>query len=561
MFRTFHIVVLLATLFVPGSVLGKSRPNILLLVAEDMSSKVGAFGDPVAVTPNIDQLAQQGVRYSNVYTTAPVCAPSRASLITGMHAPSIGAQHMRTNNFVEGSYLSVPPPDVKAFPELLRAAGYYTFTDSKLDYQFSEPGAGTGPFTIWDDEGRHTHWRNRPEGMPFFGMINFDATHEGGTFDPLVYWPGSLLHLGLQIYRRFTLGHIPERSPVRPQDIQLPPYYPDIPEVRRDMARHYNNIYAMDQQVGTLLAELERDELLNNTIVIWTTDHSDGLPRAKRDLYDSGIKVPMVIRWPTKLQPANLRPNDIDRRLISFVDLAPTILLMAGVDIPSFMSGRPIQCQTSRRYIYATRDRIDEVQDRQRAVRDKRFKYIRSWHPKLPGGHVLQFRDHQSMTRAMRKLFNEGRLTPEQARWFGPVGEEQLYDLALDPFEINNIASDSNYRETLNRMREAMQRWQTRIGDDDGVSERQMVSAMQCGGKQCKTEEPSARLANGTMIIEARSPGSSLGYSLNRGRWRLYSGPTKIPERADVAIKAVRYGWQESSVVSPSPTRSEEIHE
>jgi len=550
MFRIAHIVLLLTTLLTPSDLFAEPRPNILLLVAEDMSSRVGAFGDSVAVTPNIDQLAREGVRYSDVYTTAAVCAPSRASLITGMYAPSIDAQHMRTNNFPGGSYLSVPPVRVKAFPELLRGAGYYTFTDSKLDYQFSEPSAGTGPFTIWDDEGHHTHWRNRPEGKPFFGMINFAATHEGGTFDPLGYWPGSFLHLGLQIYRRFTLGHISERSPVNPEHIQLPPYYPDVPEVRREIARHYNNIHAMDQQVGQVLTELEQDGLLDNTIVIWTTDHGDGLPRAKRELYDSGIKVPMIIRWPARLRPATPNSDGADRQLISFVDLAPSILFMAGVDIPDYMVGKPIQSSAKRRYIYATRDRIDEVQDRQRAVRDRRFKYIRSWYPDLPGGHLLAFRDHQSMTRAMRKLYNEDRLTPAQARWFEPVGEEQLYDVMNDPFEINNIAADTEYKETLKRMRNAMEAWRSRIGDH-AIAEQDRVNAMLCDGQQCQTAEPTARLNNGKLTIEARTPGSSLGYQINDQPWQLYHGPVSIPKDAHVVVKAIRYGWRESDVVSP----------
>ena len=214
-----------------------SRPNILLLMAEDMSGRVGAFGDEVAVTPSLDRLAAEGVRYPNTFTAAGVCAPSRAAHITGMHQISFGSQHMRTSSGPLGSYKAVPPPEVKAYPELLRGAGYYTWTGSKLDYQFSHPLAGSGPFTIWDDEGGDGHWRNREPGQPFYGLVNFNITHESGVFTPLGNWPHSFMHLVMQVMRAYTLPSVEENEPVRPGQVLVPPYYPDTPTVRADMAR------------------------------------------------------------------------------------------------------------------------------------------------------------------------------------------------------------------------------------------------------------------------------------------------------------------------------------
>jgi arylsulfatase A-like enzyme len=541
-----------ATLCCAQAFSADSKPNILLLVAEDMSARVGAFGDATAVTPNLDSLAAEGLRLPNAFTTAGVCAPSRAALITGMHQISIGAQHMRTSTHPAGSYKSVPPPHIKAFPELLRAAGYYTFTDSKLDYQFSGTTAGSGPFTLWDAEGRNTGWEDREPDQPFFGMINFMATHESGTFDPLGYWPDSLLHLGMQIYRAMMFGIVSDSNPVSAAEVTLPPYYPDIPSVRREMARHYNNIHSMDRQVGELLTQLERDGLTDNTIVIWTTDHGDGLPRAKRELYDSGIKVPMIIRWPQQWRPAGIKPGTQDRRLISFVDLAPTILAMAGVPAPDYLQGSNFLSPeiAPRNYIFASRDRIDEIEDRQRAARDKRFKYIRSWHPGLAGGHPLAFRDLQQMTRDMRSLWKAGKLNEAQAKWFQSAGEEQLYDLHDDPHELRNLASNPDYQQTLSRMRSALQDWLKTVEDMGETPEQQMISDFLCGDRQCVTPPPKLTIEHGRLNLSSDIPGASIGFRLDNGDWRPYQRPVPVAGLRSVEAKAVRYGWEESTVTS-----------
>ena len=527
------------------------RPNILLLMAEDMSLRVGAFGDPVAVTPNLDALAEQGVRYPNTFTAAGVCAPSRAAHILGMHQISTGTQHMRTSSRPAGGYFAVPPADAKAFPELLRAAGYYTYTDQKLDYQFSTPFPNSGPFTIWDSEGEaNPDWRGRAEGQPFFGFRNFGVTHESGVFRPLGSMPNSRMHFILQVMRWWRMDEEPAQV-VSPNAVQLPPYYPDTPTVRADLTRHYNNIAYMDAEVGEILAQLEADGLADSTIVIWTTDHGDGLPRAKRELYDSGIKVPMIIRWPEKYRPEGVEPGTVDTRLISFIDFAPTILELAGVASPDYLQGQDIVSSEAspRQYIFASRDRIDEVPDRQRAIRDERFKYIRSWHPDLPQGHPLKFRDNIDMVREMRAMYEAGQLNAAQSLWFQAPGEEQLYDLEKDPFEINNLAGDPAYATELNRLRTALDNRRAEIGDWSDESETAMVARFQPGGERQVTPAPDIAIEGSNLVLKAMESGSSMGYSINGAPWQLCNGPVSLSAGAEVEAKAVRYGWEESPVV------------
>jgi N-sulfoglucosamine sulfohydrolase len=527
-----------------------ARPNILILMAEDMSARVGAFGDEVAVTPNIDRLASEGIRYPNTFTAAGVCAPSRAAHITGMHQISFGGQHMRTSSSPLGGYRAVPPPQVKAYPELLRAAGYYTWTDTKLDYQFSGVMRGSGPFTIWDREGgAEDDWRNRQPGQPFFGLVNYNITHESGVFTPLGYWPNSFTHLLMQVMRAITLPSPPQDEPVTPSAVQVPLYYPDTQTVRADMARHYNNIAVMDQQVGEVLAKLEADGLAESTIVIWTTDHGDGLPRGKRDLFDLGIKVPMIIRWPQAYRPPGVSPNGIDTRLVSFIDFAPTLLTIAGVPLPSYLQGRDFINEEPREYIYASRDRIDEISDRQRAVRDDRYKYIRSWYPKQPGGHHLDYRDNMAMMQELWNMLEAGQLNAQQRQWFEPPGEERLFDLQVDPFELNNLAADPAHRKTLERMRLALAEWQSGVEDWSEQSEAEMLATFEPNGEVQITVTPKIAFREGQLHLSSATEGASMGFRTDGGEWQLYSHPVEVASGVGIEAKAVRYGWDESEVV------------
>jgi arylsulfatase A-like enzyme len=530
----------------------ETRPNLLLLVAEDLSPRIGAFGDAVARTPNLDRLAADGVRFTHVFTTAGVCAPSRAALITGVHQNALGAQHMRTSSRPAGAYRSVPPAAVKAFPELLRAAGYYTFVNEKLDYQFSGTRTGSGPFTIWDAEDDPALWSARDPGQPFFGMLNFSETHESGVQAPLGSWPHGPLHLLVQLWRWWSYGLPGGDDPTPPGAVLVPPYYPDTPVVRADLARHYDNVAQMDAAVGAVLARLAADGLADSTIVVWMTDHGDGLPRAKRELFDSGLHVPMIVRRPEAFRPRGAVAGSADERLISSIDLAPTLLELAGVAPPAYLRGRSFASPDAppRELVYAARDRMDEVVDRQRAARDARFKYIRSDHPDLPGAEPIWFRDLVETSRELRRLHEAGALTPEQELWFQPPGRERLYDTAADPFELRDLAADPAHAAELARLRAALDAWLEQVGDTREVPEDELVARFEPRGEPEVTPAPTLAVEGRRVSIASDVPGASLGYATGTGRWRLYTGPFEAPAGESVRAKAVRYGWDESAEVS-----------
>ncbi len=541
--KPLQIILLMLSLTAawPAWSASSAPPNILLLMAEDLSPRIGAYGDTLAMTPNIDRLAARGTRYTQAFTTAGVCAPSRAAMITGLHQIAFGGQHMRAASGPLGKYLAQPPAEVRAFPELLRAAGYFTYTDGKLDYQFSEVFAGTGPFTIWDREGAPDDtFLDRAPGQPFFGLINFAETHESGVMRPDGE-PHSETHGRTQRFR--SQRNLVAASVTEPAAVELPPYYPDLPAVRRDMARHYDNIHAMDQRVGRILAELDADGLLDETIIIWTTDHGDGLPRAKRELFDSGLHVPLIVAKPGQAATT-------DKRLVSFVDLAPTILSWAGVALPEYLHGIRLDGERKREFIYAARDRIDEVYDRQRAVRTTRHKYIRSWHPEVAGGHALHYRDNLDMVRAWRARFQRGELTAVQRQWFEPFGSERLYDLEEDPYELNNLAGSAAHQEVRAGLANALAAHLERVGDTGAVAEAELRARLLEQGEIPTTPEPHIEIVDG--VVRASSPiGASIGYRRpGDTHWQLYRGP--LPDQP-LELKSVRYGWTASSIIRHAP--------
>ena len=303
----------------------------------------------------------------------------------------------------------------------------------------------------WDEEAfspASISWRMRPPGKPFFGMYAFMETHESALF-PRRGWPRSIVHLVMGIFQ--TWLHWEGKEVVKPGAVDVPPYYPDTPEVRNDIARHYNNIYTMDLRVGELLAELERDGLADDTIAIWSTDHGDGLPRAKREIFDSGIRVPMIIRWPDRFRPIDAEPGRLDHRLISFVDLAPQIIELAGVAAPDVMDGRPFLDTPPRKYVFAAKDRMDEVSDRQRAARDDRYKYIRNYAPGSVAAQPLDFRENLPIMRSLWTALKEGRLdasitpfgdelritcTSESASIGYRINDDDKWQLYTDPIDI-----------------------------------------------------------------------------------------------------------------------------
>ncbi len=533
----------------------KPRPNIVLLVVEDLSPRIGAFGDAVARTPNLDRMAQEGVRYTNVFTSAGVCAPSRAALITGMHQAAIGSQHMRTSAYVwtDGSgragYEAVPPPYVKAFPELLRAAGYFTVNNSKTDYQFGSP------FTVWDENGTSAHWKDRPEGTPFFAMYSQMATHESSLFMPGLLKPEYANSASAAAAMEARRSALPQRT--RPEDVVVPPYYPDTPTVRADIARQYDNVQLMDAWVGDRLAELEAAGMLDNTILIWTTDHGDGLPRGKRSLYDSGLHVPMIIRFPD-----GRGAGGIDDRMISFVDLAPTILSLAGVSAPKHLQGVDALGPKGKAQerVFAERDRFDESTDLSRAVRTREFKYIRNEYRDVSFYLPLAYRENVPMMAEMRRMFAAGLLSPLQASYFQtPRPLEELYDVKADPDEVRNLAGDPAFGGVKMELASSLSSWRQKIGDPGKMAEDAMIKAAWGAGKQPQTAKPVASQAleeSGALRITLSSgtEGASIGYRLaGEKRWRLYSAPFDVQRSVRIEAKAIRYGFAESDVLAVTP--------
>ena len=522
-----------------------AAPNIVWISNEDMSPRLGAYGDRIARTPALDAFARQGVRYTRAFTTAPVCAPSRAAIITGMYQTTLGAQHMRTTEDrvpeLPGPYLAVPPFYARAFPEYLRAAGYFTSNRAKTDYQFGVP------FTIWDDLGRSAHWRNRPDrNQPFFSVFNIEVTHESQIF------PSSPVRKG-------------KRLVTDPSELKVPHYYPDTPVVREELARMYDNIADMDAQVEAILQQLEEDGLSENTIVFYWSDHGDGVPRSKRSLYDSGLRVPLMIRW-----PGRIKPGSTSEELVSFVDLAPTVLALAGVTIPAHLPGRVLvgpRAAPPPEYVFAARDRMDIEYDMMRSARDARFLYIRNFAPEQPyAGHVI-YRNQSGIMQELFRLQAERRLSGPAALWMRTTRPaEELYDVEADPDQIRDMAASAGHRATLEKMRAAVDGWMLRSGDQGLVNEAEMIQRMWPGGVQPETAQPyivprrttdaparhpTVRIEGPTeFVIYVPTQGASIGYTTEEGespRWRIYTGPILISAPTTLRAKAIRYGYKESA--------------
>ena len=533
------------------------RPNIVLLMAEDLSPRLGSYGDAVAHTPHLDRLAAEGTRYTHVFAAAGVCAPSRAAIILGVRQNRFGAGHMRAP---QGGYVAAPPTGWKAFPELLRAAGYYTVNSGKTDYQMSQRlgGAWGGPFTLWDRDGAvgagflsgpPIDWNGRAPGQPFFAYVTLGETHESQVWptwqlgDRFFHW----LMLPMRVRNHARWEH--ETDPAR---VVVPPYYPDVPEVRGDLARHYNNVAVMDARAGEVLGALEREGLAERTVVIFTSDHGDGLPRAKRWLYDSGIGVPLLVRW-----PGHIDAGSVSDELVSLVDLAPTLLELAGAPVPGHMEGRAFFGPARKpppAHVYAARDRMDESSDTVRAVRDARFAYIRNLRPELPYQLPNSFGEQMPSLRVMKRLHAEGKLGGPPALWFrAQRPAEELYDTAADPHQVHDLAGDPSYAADLTRLRTELDRLLA-SGDDLGLlPEEELRRRFWPDGVQPVTATPEISVASDgpspRVTLACATEGASLGYRVDDGPWRLYSGPLPLAAGARVTAKAVRYGWQESEEV------------
>jgi uncharacterized sulfatase len=413
------------------------RPNILWITCEDISPNLGCYGDPDAKTPHLDKLASEGVRYTHAFSVAGVCAPSRSCLITGMYPSSLGSQHMRC--------VARLPASIRCFTEYLRDAGYYCSNNVKEDYNFRTPK------TAWDASSRQAHWRNRREGQPFFSVFNFTTTHESQIRLPDKQFAE----------RTASLSNDERHDPAR---VRVPPWHPDAPEVRRDWARYHDLITAMDRQAGELLKQLEDDGLADSTIVCFFSDHGVGLPRGKRWLYDAGTRVPLIVRFPKAFERfAPGAAGTVCDRLVSFVDFAPTVLSLAGIETPAHFQGDAFlgpRAGSPRQYVFGIRDRMDERYDLTRSVRDRRYKYIRNYRPELPYAQFIEYMEEMPTMKAWRRLAAQGKLQGPAALFMQPRKPvEELYDTQSDPDEVRDLAASDEHREALERLRAAHFDW------------------------------------------------------------------------------------------------------
>lgn len=423
---TLTLIVLTALMATSFSKKDPGLPNILWIVSEDNSPLLGCYGDAFATTPHLDQLASEGFLYTNAYANAPVCAPARNTIITGVHACSNGNEQMRSN---------YPKSEtVRFYTEFLMRKGYYCTNNSKTDYN-------TSPIdlkTMWNESSRKAHYKNRGKKQPFFAIFNIGTSHESSIHRSI---PGD------------QLRH-------RPEDVTLPPYHPDTPEMRHDWAQYYDKVEDMDGEVGAFLKELEEAGLAENTIVFYYGDHGGVLGRSKRYLYETGTHVPMIVRIPEKykqLYPFT-EPGGQIERLVSFVDLAPTLLSLAGTEAPAYMQGDAFLGEFQEEEpenIYMFRDRMDERYDMTRSIVDRQFRYIRYFNSNRPWMQHLDYLWKAPSMRSWEKAYQAGKCNEVQSRFWNTKPVEELFDTENDPWEINNLANDPAYAARLISMRQA----------------------------------------------------------------------------------------------------------
>ena len=510
------------------------RPNILCITCEDISPILGCYGDKVAVSPNLDRFSESAVRLTQMHTTVGVSAPSRFALMTGLYPSSAGANYMRTmceriKEMPAGilPYNVILPENAKCYTEYLREAGYYCTNNNKEDYQFNVPKSA------WDDSSMKAHYRNRPEGMPFYAVFNLQVTHESQT------WVRTNKPLS-----------------VDPADIEVPPYYPDNDIVRHDMAVAYSNVTEMDRQFQRLVDELEKSGEMENTIIIWYSDNGGPLPRQKRSIYESGTHVPFMISFPD-----GYRAGQTDDRLSMFVDIPATVLSLAGVKTPKHMHGQALFGEytqsKNRKYIYAARDRMDECYDKQGAVSDGHLRYIRNYNPEQPNYMPVQYRTQMPLMRNLLELNAAGKLNKVQAQWFSlDRPAEELYDDVADPHNVHNLIDDPRYKADIERLSAEFDRWIERDNQRWLLSEQQSRLLMLPDVEQPQLEPVKIKLVGKKIKISAPEKCASIVYRIDgkgpseRG-WYLYTAPIKnLKPGQRITALATCAGYTDSETAS-----------
>jgi len=506
-----------------------TSPNIVWVVAEDQSPEHFPFyGNPTVALPHLEQLAKDGVLYQNAYSPVPVCAPARSALITGLYPTTLGTHNMRTYNGYHKeneptinipSYSPLVPEGVKMFTEYLRAAGYYCTNNAKEDYNFKAlPSA-------WDDSSKKAHWRNRPKGAPFFSVFNFGITHES------------------QIWKQADQPLL-----VNPDSLIVPPIFPDNEVIRKDLAVNYSNLIRLDKQIGKVIEQLKADGLYENTLVFFYGDHGGPFPRHKRALYETGIKVPLIIKL-----PQNEKAGSQEERFVSFIDFAPTLLSVAGIEPPTIMQGNAFLGNyktPDTEFIFASSDRFDETLDRLRAVRYGHYKYIRNFNPTITNALPNAYRSQMAMMQNMRQLWEAGKLPESVRRWFAtPKPEEELYDLRQDPYELSNLAANPALKDTLVFLRNTLDQWMKESNDLGAIPEQDIIKQFLPDGKQPKLQLVSYKKKENQVFLKHANPGSTILWKQpSDSIWFIYNKP--LIRKTPLETQAVRIGYKNSDILS-----------
>ncbi|GEM_PF-169593 len=427
------------------SLKAETRPNILWVTCEDISPYLGSYGYPQAQTPNLDQLATEGYRFTKAYAPTPVCAPARSALLTGMHSTTLGTHNMRSD--------PVMPSMIPAYAKLFRNAGYYTTNNNKKDYNsdFNDDGS------LWNKSGNNAHWKNRAPGQPFFAVFNIFTTHES-QLDPD------------RINSYVSSGQIPPQPRIDPSAIELPPYHPDVPAIRQDWARLHDLITRMDEQVGDLLQELEDEGVAEDTIIFFFSDHGGQLSRSKRYIYNVGTQVPLIVKIPDTF--LHLRPSlpgtTFDEK-VTFVDLPKTALSIADIPIPVLMQGRVFlgsAKESEPDFVHFYRDRQAERYDFSRAVTDGRYYYIRNFMPHRPRGLEASYGyTVQANWGAWRDAYETGQCNETQSQFFRPKPVVQLFDTQEDPWQVENLVNDPAFEQIRDALAAELDAWMVETRD------------------------------------------------------------------------------------------------
>lgn len=560
--KRYHFTKLLALLFFfngsspifgrDNSKDGNKKPNILWLICEDISPYFSFYGDSTAQTPNLDKLADESMVFTKCYTTVGVCAPSRASLITGMYPISIGTQNQRTAmdamgwgnrkyglkhilgaaHDIEGSsvreYSAVVPDYVRCFTEYLRAEGWYCTNNYKTDYNFA------APVTAWDENSIKASWENRPPDKPFFSVFTDLITHESQIWGR----------------RRLPLS-------VDPDSVPLPSYFPDDSLVRNDIARLYTNIESLDDRFGKIIQTLKDQGLYDNTIIFFFSDNGGPMPRGKRETLETGLHVPFLVRFPDGLNAGKIEG------LVSFVDFAPTVLSLAGIKPPKYMQGQAFlgkyKSDSPRKYIFGSGDRFDEYPDKVRAVIDERYLFVKNDYPQLPPYKDVSYRKVMPMMKRLLIMRDEGKLSGVAASWFQPhkSGQEELYDCIKDPDNVNNLINASLYEDKIKELRIVLEQWLKDVGDMGNIPETKMIEQMWPDNIQPITMQPQISIAKGNIKLTCNTIGSSIAYILSDEKivtdldsgWKLYHELIEPENAKYLYVMSNRIGFADSDVI------------